>query len=202
VTCGTSKAQTAVAATGAPSSSKPRQRNRKGKERELPSGSSVTTSTQNEVTLQDSQTRTRNRKKTQAKRGDSEVVECSAEQPEAGSKPPPAKGTKKPRPKARPLAKAKTQTHATSGPSPDPQITGETQPAVSEATAVGAMESAHASPPAREGEENSHEDARRISRKRANPASHESHHTDKRRKSNYIFTRYNYLLIEDSSTKR
>jgi len=183
MTCGTSEAQTVVAATGGPSSSKPRQRSRKGKERELPSGSTVTTSTQNEDTLRDSQTRTRNRKKTQARKGDSEVVEGNAEQPEAGSEPPPAKGTKKPRPKARPLAKAKTQTHTTPGPSPDPQITGEIQPAVSEATAVGAMESAHASPPAREGEENSREDAQRLSRKRANPASHGPHHTDKRRKT-------------------
>jgi len=202
MTCETSEAQTVVAATGGPSSSKPRQRNRKGKERELPSGSTGTTSTRNEDTLQDSQTRTRNRKKTQARRGDSEVIERDAELAGAGSEPPPAKGSKKPRPKARPLAKAKIQTHATSGPSPDPQITGEIQPVVSEATAVRAMESAHASPPAREGEENSREDAQWLSRKRVNPASHESHHTDKRRKSNYIFTRYSYLLIEYNSIRR
>ena len=189
MTCGTSEAQTVV-----PSSSKPRQRNRKGKEREPPSGSTDTTSTQKEDTLQDSQTRTRNRKKTQARRGDSEIVERDAEQPRAGSEPPPAKSTKKPRPKARPLGKAKTQTRATSGPSPDPQITGEVQPAVSEATAVGAMNIAHASSPAREGEEEDPRgDTQRLSRKRANPASHESHRTDKRRKSNNIITRLRVL---------
>jgi hypothetical protein len=188
-TCGTSEAQTVV-----PSSSKPRQRNRKGKEREPPSGSTDTTSTQKEDTLQDSQTRTRNRKKTQARRGDSEIVERDAEQPTAGSEPPSAKSTKKPRPKARPLGKAKTQIRATSGPSPDPQITGEVQAAVSKAAAVGAMDTAHASSPAREGEEeDSRGDTQRLSRKRANPAPHESHHTDKRRKSNNIFSRLRVL---------
>ena len=187
MTCETSEAQTG---TGGASSSKPRQRNRKGKERERPSGSTGTTSAQNDVSLLDSQTRTRNRKKTQARRGDSEVIERDAEQPGAGSEPPPANGTKKPRrPKVRPLAKAKTEAQATSL-SPDPQVTGEIQPAASGATAVGTMETVNASPPAREeGEENSREDTQRVSRKRANPASHEPRHTDKRRKSNCIFTR-------------
>jgi hypothetical protein len=188
MTCGTSEAPTVVAATGRPSSSRPMQRNRKGKGPELPSGSTGTTSTQKEDTLQDSQTRTRNRKKTQARRGDSEAIEQDAEQPRAGSEPPPTNGIKKPRPKARLLAKAKTQTHATSGPSPDPQITGEIQPAASETAAIGAMESTHALPSAREGEEVSREGTQQLLRKRANPASHESHHTDKRRKSNNIFS--------------
>ena len=201
MTCETSEAQ---AGTAGPSSSKPRQRNRKGKEREPPSGSTGTTSAQNDVSLQDSQTRTRNRKKTQARRGDSEVIERDAEQPGAGTELPPASGTKKPRrPKARPLAKAKSQTQATSL-SPDPQITGEIQPAASEATAVGTMESVNASPSTREeGEENSREGTQRVSRKRANPASHESRHTDKRRKSNCIFTyAFDHLLMEHNSVWR
>ena len=176
-----------VAATGEPSSSKPRQRNRKRKERGLPSESTGTDSIQIEDASQESQTRTGN-EKTQARRGDSEVIERGAEQPEAGSEPTPAGSSKKPRPRARLLAKAKIQAPAAPVPSPRPQDTDEILLAVSEATAAGTVESPHAPLPAQGGEkEDSREDTQRPPRKRPNPASHEPHYADKRRKSKYIF---------------
>jgi hypothetical protein len=163
--------------------SKPRQRNRKRKERGLPSESTGTDPIQIEDASQESQTRTGN-EKAQARR-DSEVIERDAEQPEAGSEPTPAGSSKKPRPRARLLVKAKIQTPAAPVPSPRPQNTDEILPAVSEATTAGTVESAHAPLPGER--EDSREDTQRPPRKRPNPASHEPRYVDKRRKSNYIF---------------
>jgi hypothetical protein len=176
-----------IAATGGSSSSKPRQRNRKGKERGLPPESAGTNSIQIEPASQESRTRKRDGRKAQGKRGESELTGQDSEQPEAGSESTPATSSNKPRPRARPLNRARTQPHSTPGSSPRLQNTDELQTAVSEATAVGTMEPAHASLPTQGSEKEDSEDTQQLSRKRPNRASPELHYADKRRKSKYVF---------------
>jgi hypothetical protein len=178
-----------VAATGGPSSSKPKQRNRKGKERDLPAESGGTNSIQIVDASQESQRRKSNGRKPRGKKGDSEVTGRDAEEPETTSAPPSAASSKKPRPKARPLNKAKAQPHANPGTSSRLQNTDEIQTTTSEATAVKAVESARASSPLTQGSanEDSEEGTQQLSRKRPNPALPESHYADKRRKSKYVF---------------
>jgi hypothetical protein len=179
-----------VAATGGPSSSKPKQRNRKGKERDLPPESGGTNSIQIVDAPQESQRRKSNGRKPRGKKGDSEVTGRDAEEPEkTASAPPSAASSKKPRPKARPLNKAKAQPHANPGTSSRLQNTDEIQTTTSEATAVKTVESARASSLLTQGSANeeSEEDTQQLSRKRLIPALPESHYADKRRKSKYVF---------------
>jgi len=130
--------------------------------------------------------RKRNSRKAQGKRGESELIGRDSQQPEAGSESTPATSSNKPRPRARPLNRAKTHPHATPGSSPRLQNTDELQTAVSEATAVGTMESAHASLPTQGSEKEDSEGTQQLPRKRPNRAP-EVHYADKRRKSKDVF---------------
>jgi hypothetical protein len=112
-------------------------------------------------------------------------MERDAVQPEVDPQPLPTGNSKNVRPRARPLKRAKPQAHVTSDSPPQPQSTGQIQPAASGAAAVGAVESisVHASPPTQVVEnEDSHEDTPRPPQKRPNPTLHQLNHADKRQK--------------------
>ena len=111
------------------------------------------------------------------------MTERDAVQPDIDPQPLPAGNSKNVRPKARPLKRAKSQAHVTSDSPPQPQGTGQIQPAASGPPVVGAVESVHASPPTQGVEsEGSHEDTLRLPPKRPNPTLHQLNHADKRQK--------------------
>jgi hypothetical protein len=129
----------------------------------------------------------------QAERGEpeteTETMERDAVQPEVDPQLLPAGNSKNVRPRARPLKRAKSQAHVTSDSPPQHQSTGQIQSAASEAAAVGAVESDHASPPTptptpTQGVENedSHDDALRLPPKRPNPTLYQLNHADKRQR--------------------
>lgn len=118
----------------------------------------------------------RKRPGTQAEGGEpeTETMERDVVQPGADPQPLPAGNSKNVRPRARPLKRAKPQTHVTSDSLPQPQSTSQIQPAASGAPAIRVMESVHASPPTQD------EDTLRLPQKRPNPTLHQLNHTDKR----------------------
>ena len=96
----------------------------------------------------------------QAERGETETetMERDAVQPEVDPQPLPTGNSKNVRPRARPLKRAKSQAQVITDSPPQPQSTAQIQPAASGAAAVGAVESAHVSPPTQGVEnEGSHE---------------------------------------------
>jgi len=107
-------------------------------------------------------------------------MERDAVRPEVNPQPLPAGNSKNVRPRARPLKRAKSQAHVTSDSPPQPQSTGQIEPAA----AARAVESVHASPPT-QGAENtdSHEGTLRLPPKRPNPTLHQLNHADKRQKT-------------------
>lgn len=129
----------------------------------------------------------RKRPGTQTERGEpeTEAMEEDAVQPEVDPQPLklPARNSKNVRPRARPLKRAKSQTHITSDFSPQPQSTDRIQLTASEAVVVGGVESDNASPPTQVVEnEGSHEDTPRLPQERPNLKLHQLNHANKRQK--------------------
>jgi len=123
----------------------------------------------------------------QAERGEpeteTETMERDAVQPEVDPQLLPAGNSKNVRPRARPLKRVKSQAHVTSDSPPQPQSTGQIQPAASRAAAVGAVESVHAAPPTQGAEnEDLQEDTLQLPQKRPDPTLHQLNHADKRQK--------------------
>jgi hypothetical protein len=109
-------------------------------------------------------------------------MERDAVQPEVDTRPLPAGNSKNVRPRARPLKRAKSQAHVTSGSPLELQSTDQMQPAASAAT-VGVIESAHASPPTQVVEnEDSHENTQLLRPTRPNPSLHQPTYADKSQK--------------------
>jgi hypothetical protein len=105
------------------------------------------------------------------------MVEKDGAQPGVDS---PTGNSKNPRPRARPLNRAKTKTQVISS---SPQLQGQTQPPASGAATAGIVESARASSPTQGVEnEDSEEDTPRLSRKRPSPTSHQLNRARKRQK--------------------
>lgn len=171
IVCDASEAQMVAPVTKEPSSSKPRQRKRKG----------------TEDTSRKSQTQTRRQEeaRNEPERGEpeTETMERDALQPEVDPQPLPTGNSKNVRPRARPLKRVKSQAHVTSDSPPQPQSTGQIQPAASRAAAVGAVESVHAAPPTQGAEnEDLQEDTLQLPQKRPDPTLHQLNHADKRQK--------------------
>ena len=160
-----------------PSSSRPRQRKRKGVSAISPLALTLL------ILGTPQETRTETSPGTQAEREPGpETIERDAVQPEVGPQPLLPGNSKNVRPRARPLKRAKSQAHVTSGSPPQAQSTGQIQPATSGAAVVGAVEFVHASPPTQVENEDSHEDPLQLPQKRTNLTLHQLNHADKRQK--------------------